>query len=313
MNATDSIRKEIVQAIGEHPAEAECALVALTKCVATMGVYRKGFSIEYEFRDQSLALTVGGWLKDAYGASVEFEFSAQTPRTYLVRVASDCANATLERMGLTHYDRDGNLIMTRGLPALETVRNRETARAYVAGFFLGCGSCYAPDDVETRGGYHLEFTVAEEILARQLAGVLERLAIPLHMTPRGDNWAVYSKSGEQIADLLALLQAMNSVMELNDLMIRRQINNDINRRSNVYIANLDKISLANTRYITAAQTVLDAHATQDEKLLSVATERVRDREESMSALAARLQMSKSSLSRALNKLVKLAGIEEQGE
>lgn len=311
MNVTEAIRAELRQAVPTSPQDVRAFLAAVTKGIGTLGIFRNGFRVEYECKDEQTAWLLAGLLRSTYDVPVEYTFSSGQPRTCVCTIGTEHAAQVLEQMGLTAYGAEGELQLAEGLPALEHVTNREVARAYIQGVFLVCGGCYAPDDVETRGGYHLEMVVSDRTFAEQLVRLLGQIGMKFHLTERGGNWSVYSKSGEQIADFLAFLQTMNGVMELNDIMIRRQINNDINRRSNIYIANLDKTSLANTRYVRAAAKVLEAGACKDEKLLHIATERLRDREESMRALASRLGMSTTSLSRALHKLVRLAGMEEE--
>ena len=92
------------------------------------------------------------------------------------------------------------------------------------------------------------------------------------------------------------------------------MNNEINRKSNIEAANIDKTAIANAKYIEAIEKIdriKGINKIQDEKIKQVCIARLEDRTSSMSALSDKLSMTKSSLNRVLTKILNLANSMEE--
>lgn len=117
-------------------------------------------------------------------------------------------------------------------------------RAFLRGAFLSCGSISDPSK-----GYHLEFVVNEEAQAVQLREVINQFDIEAKIVIRKKYFVVYIKEGAGIVELLNIMEAHVSLMNLENLRIVKEVRNSINRRVNCETANIQKTVTASTRQI----------------------------------------------------------------
>ncbi|MBO5166743.1 MAG: DNA-binding protein WhiA [Lachnospiraceae bacterium] len=117
-------------------------------------------------------------------------------------------------------------------------------RAFLRGAFLCCGSMSDPSK-----GYHLEFVCADEAQAEQLQEVIGTFDIEAKIIQRKKYHVVYLKEGAGIVDLLNVMEAHRSLMELENLRILKEMRNSINRRVNCETANIGKTVQAATRQV----------------------------------------------------------------
>ena len=117
-------------------------------------------------------------------------------------------------------------------------------RAFLRGAFLCCGSMSDPQK-----GYHLEFVCNNMAQAAQLQEVISLFDIEAKIVPRKKYFVVYIKEGAGIVDLLNVMEAHVSLMELENLRILKEMRNSINRRVNCEAANINKTVQASTRQV----------------------------------------------------------------
>lgn len=117
-------------------------------------------------------------------------------------------------------------------------------RAYLRGAFLCCGSISDPEK-----GYHLEFVLDSMEKAEQLQAVIGEFSIEAKIVLRKKYYVVYLKEGAGIVDLLNIMEAHVSLMNLENLRILKEMRNSINRRVNCEAANINKTVQASTRQV----------------------------------------------------------------
>lgn len=128
-------------------------------------------------------------------------------------------------------------------------KNRITARtcckrAYLRGAFLAAGSVSDP-----RKSYHTEIVCQSAEKAAQLRALMSAFGLDARTVERKGHSVVYMKEGEQIVDLLNVMEAPRSLMELENIRILREISNSINRKVNCEAANIHKTVDAAVRQI----------------------------------------------------------------
>lgn len=139
------------------------------------------------------------------------------------------------------YQRFGDL---KGPVNPQLIKNSCCRRAFLRGAFLCAGSISDPEK-----GYHLEFDCTQEDKARQLQQVLRGFDIEAKIVLRKKYYVVYIKEGEGIVDLLNVMGAHVSLMNLENLRILKEMRNSINRRVNCETANITKTVNAAGRQI----------------------------------------------------------------
>ena len=95
-------------------------------------------------------------------------------------------------------------------------------------------------------GYHFEWKADDEHLPQVLEKLLEKCDLPFHVYERNGQQVVYLKGAQQIADVLALMGAGQSVLQMENTRIRKQL-----RAAAVRAANCDEHN--GERMLDAAQ------------------------------------------------------------
>ncbi|MEY8321931.1 DNA-binding protein WhiA [Lachnospiraceae bacterium 46-61] len=108
-------------------------------------------------------------------------------------------------------------------------------RAYIRGAFLAAGSINDPQK-----NYHLEFVYGDAKQAEQLQYLLHTFHLDAKMVQRKEYFVVYLKEGEQISDILNIMQAHISLLDMENVRVLKEVRNNINRKVNCETANLNK-------------------------------------------------------------------------
>ena len=118
--------------------------------------------------------------------------------------------------------------------------------AFLRGAFLAGGSVTEPAK-----GYHLELATSHAQASRELLALLPDMGRQPRHALRNSSQVIYFKNSEQIEELLTLMGAPVSAMELMNAKAEKELRNGVNRRVNCEAANLDKA-------VDAAQEQLEA-------------------------------------------------------
>lgn len=123
----------------------------------------------------------------------------------------------------------------------------------LSGIFLACGSVNNPEKK-----YHLEFVMPTLDLCNDVGMLLidNFNIIPKH-TERKNNNVVYIKESENIIDMLTIIGAVNSSLELMNVKIYKDMRNKINRAVNCDNANIEKSLRAAERQIADIELIDD--------------------------------------------------------
>lgn len=132
------------------------------------------------------------------------------------------------------------------------IKNTCCQRAFLRGAFLSAGSMSDPNKA-----YHLEFVCTRQEMAKQLQKVIQGFDIEAKIVLRKKYYVVYLKEGSAIVDLLNVCEAHQSLMELENLRILKEMRNSINRRVNCEAANISKTVEAASRQIESIEYIRD--------------------------------------------------------
>ncbi len=116
-------------------------------------------------------------------------------------------------------------------------------RAYIRGCFLCIGSLCNPEK-----NYHLEFVNSDVHNATYLMNVINSFQIESKIIKRKGSFVVYIKDGEQIVDILNIMNAHKALMALENVRILKDVRNNVNRIVNCETANLNKVVSASVKY-----------------------------------------------------------------
>jgi DNA-binding transcriptional regulator WhiA len=180
--------------------------------------------------------------------------------------------------------------------------------AWLRGRFLARGS------LSLAGGRaHLEFVVpvAE---APDLAARLATLGLPASWRVRRGLGVVTWKSTESIAGFLGRIGASASLLELEARSVARSLRGELNRVLNAESANLQRSVAAAGRQLAAIDALeADGRLGEQPRTVRAVVEARRDTPEaSLSEIATRLDLHRSAVQRALDRVERLALHDDEG-
>ena len=164
-------------------------------------------------------------------------------RTYIVAVREhEEALKVLQAVKLINSQGEigENLSLIRNV----VLQNACCRRAFIRGAFLAAGSISAPEKF-----YHFEIVCPTEPKAEQLKNIIATFDIEAKIVPRKKYYVVYIKEGSQIVDILNVMEAPGSLMELENIRIVKEMRGSVNRQVNCETANINKTVSAAVKQI----------------------------------------------------------------
>lgn len=221
-------------------------------------------------------------------------------KTFTINSFSDNAIQGLKIQIEEFKNKEGSRVVDSRL-----IKNDCCRRAYLRGAFISSGSLSDPNK-----GYHLEFVCTDPKQAEQLQEILAGYDIEAHIILRKKYWVVYIKEGEAIVDLLNVVGAHTSLMELENTRILKEISNSINRRVNCETANIAKTVNAASKQTEDIIYIRDFYGLRNlpDKLREMAEVRLENPEASLKELGEMLDppVGKSGVNHRLRKLSEFA-------
>lgn len=117
-------------------------------------------------------------------------------------------------------------------------------KAFIRGIFLAAGSVNDPNKA-----YHFEIVVQNKDMADIVKDVINSFSLDAKVVKRKKYYVVYLKEGSMIVDILNVMEAYVSLMDMENVRIIKDMRNDINRRVNCETANIKKTVNAARRQI----------------------------------------------------------------
>ena len=219
---------------GRHCEIAETAAI-VNICGHTAG-FGEHFCLKIQTENFHVAKKCFTLLKNTFNMIAEVSVRSSGRKhvyTVLVRDFSK-AEMILKATGLL-FSEDGKMQLKKRIysPVVSSICCR---RAYIRGAFLSVGSVNDPEK-----NYHMEFVLADEFSAEQLKELINSFGLDAKVVERKEHFVVYLKEGEQIVDLLNIMEAPLALMDLENVRIMKEMRNDINRKVNCETANLNKV------------------------------------------------------------------------
>ena len=178
-------------------------------------------------------------------------------------------------------------------------------RAFLSGSFLASGSISDPEK-----GYHLEIVCADEERAELLQNLIHNFEIDARIVVRKNSYVVYMKEGARIVDMLAVMEAGQSLMNLENIRIVKEVRNTVNRKVNCETANINKTVNAAVKQIEDIRLVEReiGFESLDERLAELAELRLQFPEATLKELGMMLtpQVGKSGVNHRLRRLSVMA-------
>ena len=178
-------------------------------------------------------------------------------------------------------------------------------RAFIRGAFMAAGSINDPNK-----SYHFEIKCNSRKKAEQLINLLEKYNICGKMVARKGSYVVYIKEGEGIIDVLNVMEAHVSLMEMENIRILKGMSNYYNRQVNCETANIKKTVATSVRQIEDINYIIKNKGISylPTKLQDIALVRIDNPDASLQELGEILDppLGKSGVNHRLRKICQIA-------
>jgi len=125
-------------------------------------------------------------------------------------------------------------------------------RAFIRGAFMASGSMSDPNKA-----YHFEIVCRTPEQAARVQELMREFETEPKIIERKNHFVVYLKEGSQIVDMLNVMEAYVSLMNLENVRILKEMRNSVNRKVNCETANIGKTVTAAVKQIADIELIRD--------------------------------------------------------
>lgn len=309
MSFSSKVKNEVCRFKELTKEEAKAELSAIMKVSGTLSLgTNKRLSFRITTENPAIARHVFKILKDQFKVHsklmVKKSNSFKKNNIYMVQITEEMGiRDLLIDVGVLN-ENEGVLSLDYNIPKA-LISEDESKRAYIRGAFLGGGSISNPEK-----NYHVEFVTHDNDYANELSKLINEFKLSSKVIQRKGNFIVYIKEGEKIVDLLNIIGAHSSLLELENVRIMKEMRNNVNRLVNCETANLSKTVNAAIRQVESIRLIQSEIGLQrlPKNLRDVAELRLKYPDESLKELGEFLNpvVGKSGINHRLRKIEKIA-------
>lgn len=249
MSFSNEVKNELARIEKDKSCCEKAELLGLLRMSGAVIIRGLSVGIHFTTENAALARKVLQLLKSHYQVQTEVMITRsrrlKKNNRYQVRVipAPNVSKALTELQLLSVESDTKN-------PLLNNTCCRKT---FLRGAFLGGGSISRPSS-----DYHMEMVTQNEGFARDIIKVMHSFSLKAKLTDRKNDYIVYLKDGDGIADFLKVIGADNAVLEMERVRVVKEMRNQVNRVVNCETANLGKIVKAAFRQVQCIK-YIDEH------------------------------------------------------
>lgn len=304
MKFSEEVKSEILKKRFSSEGEKKAFLSAALKTAGSLSVSGGKIGFEVSADNRAMPEVFAGYFADVYFLQAQVKEENKKRARYTCVYSSD-ATEILDDLGVIATDAEG--VKLKFDLKWDLIKTDEERVAYVGGAFVGGGSVTLPSaDGSSSTGYHLEVNFTNYVSATDFCEVLSELYFLPKLISRKEGFIVYLKNRDEIAEFLSLVGAEKSADKLAEVSVEKDLNNNYNRQLNCEISNMSKQMDASAKQILAIRKLRAAVGELPPQLEVVARAREEYKNDTLSQLAERLNLSKSCLNHRLRKITELS-------
>ncbi len=300
MRPTISFTRKVKEEIVTKPFSEErlrSLVAAFIKVNGRMEIKNRHVAILLKTENAKIAKFIYLIIQQIYGINVRFsyektmKFKKRTTYNIIIDQEAEYIMGDLE------------ISFLEGKIAKSIVFNDDMIGGYLAGAFLASGSVNSPRS----SNYHFEIALNDENYAKWFLKLIEKYkggSFNPKIIKRRDNFVIYLKKSDQIADFLILMGATDASLEFENIRIDREFANIGNRLQNLDTANYAKTMKSSKKQIAdllVIDKILGVNNLANEKQRLLANIRLEHEDATMDELA-------SLMSERLDKVVTKSNI-----
>ncbi|MDO5435256.1 MAG: DNA-binding protein WhiA [Clostridia bacterium] len=249
------VREELVRL----PAGKSCCMLSeLSALTRTSGhlSFRGGgrLGVTYRVDNAGVARRIFQLLKKQLNISPTLHFTQSSRlggrRTCVLTLSDMDTQTLLTALHMAETDETGMMHLKRTMPRHPLTRQC-CRRAFLRGAFLGAGTVTDPEK-----DWHFEWSSENEELPNMLSRLLEKCDLPFRTYERKGRHVVYLKGAQHITDMLVLMGAAQSVLDLENIRIEKQVRAHAVRMANCDEHNSERMLDASAKQMKAIRTIL---------------------------------------------------------
>ena len=191
------------------------------------------------------------------------------------------------------------------------VDDAEKFRYYLRGAFDSRGKLFFPDNQNKE--YRLEISPVDESLAETISTKAGGEGLKLKLSKRKDSAVLYSTDSEDIHDLLVFMFLPDKALELDDIIVLRNVSSVSAKQNNRDMWNIKRIVGASEKLREAVFKLKEngAYDSLDEESKQMIDLRLNGDGLSLEVIAEQLGVTKSCVNHRIRKIISLAFDKEQ--
>lgn len=178
-------------------------------------------------------------------------------------------------------------------------------KAFLRGVFLGTGSIATPENAN-----HLEIVLNNVENANFINSILHELGVNAKIIKRKKSTVLYLKDSEEISKFLIIVGSSISVLSYEQTRVMKEYRNDMNRKINCEVANMDKVATAASNQLNDIMLIKSKNRFIElsKELQDVALLREKNPEASLEKIGEMLEsrLSKAGVSHRFKKIKQIA-------
>lgn len=178
-------------------------------------------------------------------------------------------------------------------------------KAFLRGVFLGTGSISTPENAN-----HLEIVLNNVENANFINSILHELGVNAKIVKRKKSTVIYLKDAEEISNFLIIVGSNKGVLTYEQTRVIKEYRNDMNRKINCEVANMDKVATAASNQLNDIMFIKSKNKFMElsKELQSVALLREKNPEASLEKIGEMLEpkLSKAGVSHRFKKIKLIA-------
>ena len=314
MSFSKDSKKEILENDIEDADIAQAFLSGFIHACGNISRNSEGLYIEIDTDFDEIYIFLEKIIKKLYGFELIIEKCHDFRDYYRIIFPSEISMQLLKDCSLLQTNEDG-LGFSFNID-FNLLQDEETQKAFIKGVYVGSATSNIKitelgSQIATTG-YHIEFTSSNLEFLKDFQKLLNQFNISCNIVSRKKNFVLYLADKDGIKDLLAIVGAYNSALNLSDEMAKRQLRNTVNRQVNCINYNINKTVEASMKQIQAIK-FIDKKIGLDslpEDLQEVAVLRLANPHESIVELLqlSTLKLTKGGLNHRFNRIIKIANL-----
>ena len=238
MSFASDVRGELARLKNEDLCCARSELAAAL--LASGGIAWRGrdrYALTITASDAATVRRFFGMLKKHWGIAGQIRAisgdALNGQRRYQLAIDEAASLTLLEALGL----RDEHALFgVRQTPDDEITRFACCKKSFVRAAFLMCGAVANPEKA-----YHIEIDAPTQEFADRVAECMGYFGIEARRTERRSKFVVYLKRAEEISDMLTLTGASAAVLAFENIRVRKEVSNHVNRQMNFDTSNINRV------------------------------------------------------------------------